>query len=67
MTGSLRRRRAGSWELTMDPGRDAFGRHRHKLRETPSILDRGIDLPTEKILLRNWLDRWMADAITPHR
>ena len=27
-----------------------------------STLDRGIDLPTERILLTNWLDRWMDDV-----
>ena len=32
-----------------------------------TVLDKGIGLTTEKILLRDWLDRWMAERITPHR
>ena len=81
MKGSLRQRSVGSWELTIDLERDALGKWRRKfltvrgtkaqarrkLREILSILDRGIDLPAENILLRDWLDRWIADVITPHR
>ena len=81
MNGSIRQRSAGSWELTVDLGRDVQGKRRRKyhtvrgtkaqarrrLRELLSVLDRGIDLPTEKILLRDWLDRYMADVVTPQR
>ena len=81
MNGSLRQRSPGSWELTVDLGRDARGKRRRKyltvrgtkaqarrrLREPRSVLDMGIDLPTENILLRDWLDRYMADFVTPQR
>ena len=81
MNGSIRQRTPGSWELTVDLGRDARGRRRRKyvtvrgtkaqarrrLRELLSVLDRGMDLPTERVLLRDWLDRYMADVVTPQR
>ena len=75
MKGSLRQRSPGSWELTIDTGRDALGKRQRKfvtvqgtkaqaqrkLREFLTSLDQGIALPTEKILLRDWLDRWMQE------
>ena len=81
MKGSLRQRSPGSWELRVDIGRDAFGKRQRKsktvrgtkthaqrvLREMLTALDKGIGLTTEKILLRDWLARWMAERITPHR
>ena len=81
MKGSLRQRSPGSWELRVDVGRDAFGKRQRKsktirgtkthaqrvLREMLTALDKGIGLTTEKILLRDWLARWMAERITPHR
>ena len=81
MKGSLRQRSPGSWELTIDTGRDALGKRRRKfitvqgtkahaqrkLREFLTTLDQGIALPTEKILLRDWLDRWMQEIIAPNR
>ena len=81
MKGSLRQRSPGSWELTIDTGRDALGRRQRKfvtvqstkaqaqrrLRELLSILDKGLGLPAEKILLRDWLDRWMQEIIAPNR
>ena len=30
-------------------------------------MDRGIDISTDKILFRDWLDRWMRDLIIPQR
>ena len=56
MKGSLRQRSPGSWELTIDTGRDALGRRQRKfvtvqstkaqaqrrLRELLSILDKGL-------------------------
>ena len=77
--GYLRQRSPGSWELTIDTGRDALGRRQRKfvtvqgtqaqrkLRELLSILDKGLGLPAEKILLRDWLDRWMQEIIAPNR
>ncbi len=81
MKGSLRQRSLGSWELTIDTGRDALGKRQRrsvtvrgakalaqrKLRELLTSLDKGIALPAEKILLRDWLDRWMQERIIPHR
>ncbi len=81
MKGSLQQRSPGSWELRVDIGRDAFGKRQRKsktvrgtkthaqrvLRELLTALDKGIGLTTERILLRDWLDRWMAERIIPHR
>ena len=81
MKGSLRQRNPGSWELTIDTGRDALGRRQRKfvtirgtkaqaqrrLRELLSILDKGMGLPVENLLLRDWLDRWMQEVVAPNR
>ena len=81
MKGSLRQRSPGSWELTIDTGRDALGKRQRRfvtvqgtkaqaqrrLREFLTTLDQGIALPTEKMLLRDWLDRWMQEIIAPNR
>ena len=81
MKGSLRQRSPGSWELTIDTGRDALGKRQRKfvtvqgtkaqaqrrLRELLSMLDKGMGLPAEKILLRDWLDRWLQEVIAPNR
>ena len=81
MKGSVRQRSPGSWELTVDLGRDADGKRKRKyvtvrgtkaqaqrkLREMLSILDRGMTLPLGKVILRDWLDRWMAEVIAPNR
>ena len=81
MKGSLRQRSPGSWELTVDLGRDAYGKRRRKhltvrgskahaqreLRKLLTTLDRGIDIPTQKITLRDWLDRWLREVIAPNR
>ncbi len=81
MKGALRQRSPGSWELTIDTGRDGLGKRQRrfitvrgtkaqaqrKLREFLTSLDQGIALSTEKILLRDWLDRWMQEIIAPNR
>lgn len=81
MKGSLRQRSPGSWEFTIDQDRDALGKRRRKtttvrgakaaaqreLRRLLSTLDRGIDLPSEKIPLRDWRRRWVREIIVPHR
>ena len=81
MKGSLRQRSPGSRELTVDAGRDALGKRQRsfvtvrgtkaqaqrRLRELLSTLDKGMGLPAEKILLRDWLDRWMRERIAPNR
>ena len=70
MKGSIRQRSPGSWELTIDAGRDPLGKRQRKyvtvpgtkaqtqrkLRELLSAMDRGIHISTEKILLRDWLN-----------
>ncbi len=81
MQGSIRQRSPGSWEITVDLGRDATGRRRRRfrtvrgtkaharreLRKLLATLDRGMELPDERILLRDWLDRWMREVVAPHR
>ena len=81
MKGSLRQRSPGSWELTVDLGRDQLGRRRRsyhtvrgtkaraqkKLRELLSALDRGAGIPNGRIPLRDWLDRWMDEVVAPNR
>ena len=81
MKDSLRQRSPGSWELTVDQGRDSLGKRRRKsltvrgtkaaaqreLRRLLSTLDRGIYIPSERIRLADWLHRWMREVIEPHR
>ena len=81
MKGSIRQRSTGTWELTIDAGRDPLGKRRRKyvtargtkaqaqrkLRELLSSMDRGMDISTDRILFRDWLDRWMRDLIIPQR
>ena len=63
MKGSIRQRSPGSWELTIDQGRDTRGKRRRLL----TTFDQGIDLPFKRITIREWLDRWMQEVIEPHR
>ena len=79
--GSIRQRSAGTWELTVDQGRDGLGRRQRRfvtvrgtkaqaqrhLRELLSTIDRGLDLPPDKVLLRDWLDRWLREVVAPNR
>ena len=81
MKGSLRHRGPGTWELTIDLGRDGQGKRRRKfetlhgnksaaqrrLRELLTQLDKGLGIPTGKVLLKDWLDRWMKEAVIPYR
>ena len=80
MEGTMRERRPGVWEITLNLGRDAKGIRRRKtltfrgsktqaarkMRELVAEFDRGI-LPPAKIRLDEWLDRWMAEHIIPNR
>ena len=80
MTGSIRKRSPGSWELTIDLGRDANGKRirrfasvkgtkkqaQQRLRELLTELDGGIEPFTGRILMRDWLDRWMSDCVEGH-
>ena len=65
MKGSIRQRSPGSWELTIDLRRAALGKRcgkyatvsgtksaaQRELRHLLSTLDKGIDLPSKKILI----------------
>ena len=61
-------------------GRDALGKRQRRyatvrgnkaaqrwLRELLSGIDRGMELPHDKTLMRDWLDRWLAEQVVPHR
>ena len=81
MKGSMRQRSPGSWEITLDIGPDPTGKRqrkyltvrgtraeaRRRLRELLSALDKGLSLPTEKLSVAAWLDRWMAEQVIPYR
>ena len=80
MTGSIRRRSPGSWEITIDLGRDEGGKRirrfvsvkgtkrqaQQRLRELLNELDGGIVPSTERIMMRDWLPRWMSDCVEGH-
>ena len=79
MNGSIRRRGKGTWELTVDLGRDASGKRRRKfvnvkgtkskaqqkLRELLSLDDKGIPIDTQKMTLSQWLAKWLSDHVAP--
>ena len=81
MKGSIRQRSPGSWELTVDMGRDARGKRLRKfvtirgsksgaqrrLREMLSTLDRGIPLVTERVTVAEWMERWLGEIVAVHR
>ena len=80
MKGAMRQRSAGTWEITINLGRDAQGVRRRRsvtvrgtkaqaqrrLRELLVEFDRGV-IPPTPILLRDWLARWMGERIIPNR
>lgn len=77
MEGSIRKRGAKSWEITLDLGRDDNGKRdrryftvhgtkkqaQQRLRELLTELDGGTVPSAERIKVRDWLDRWMLDCI----
>ena len=79
MNGSIRRRGNGTWELTIDLGKDAKGnrlrkfvnvkgtkdRAQQKLREILTNLDKGIPVGTSKISFADWLNRWFEEYVIP--
>lgn len=79
MNGSIRKRSKGSWELTIDMGKDASGKRRRKflavkgtktqaqqkLRELLTSLDRGIPVGTSKLTFADWLTKWFSDYVVP--
>ena len=66
MQGSIRQRSPGSWELTVDLGRDQSGKRQRRyqtvrgtkahatreLRKLLTNLDHGMNLPDDRILVR---------------
>ena len=40
---------------------------RRELRRLLSTLDRGMDLPDDRLLVRDWFDRWMREVIASQR
>ena len=81
MNGSIRRRSKGSWELTIDLGRDSDGNRKRKfvnvkgtktqaqqkLRVLLSSLDQGLPIGTQKITFGQWLSKWMAEYVVPNK
>ena len=77
MNGSIRQRGKGSWELTIDLGRDTDGKRQRKfvtakgtkgqaqkkLRELLTSLDKGIPLDASKVTLGAFLARWLQDYV----
>jgi integrase len=76
MAGSIRRRGANTWELTVDLGRDPVtGRRQRRfesfngtkkaaqqrLTELLSTRDRGIDIQPTKVTFGEYLARWLTD------
>ena len=47
--------------------RGSKAKAQRELRKLLSTLDRGIDIPDDRITLRDWLSRWMREVIEPHR
>lgn len=80
MKGSIRQRTKGTWELTIDLGKDTAGKRRRKffqvkgpksaaqrrLRELLGELDKGISIGDQKITFGQWLSKWLAEYVTPN-
>ncbi len=80
MKGSIRQRSPGAWEITLSLGYDAAGRRtrrsvtvrgtkaeaQRRLRELLSTVDHGIPVPNDRILIRDWLDRWLDEVVDPN-
>ena len=81
MKGRIRQRSPGSWQISYELGRDALGKRKtrsitvrgtkaeaqRKLREVLTALDNGGIPEPADLPLRQWLDRWMDEVITPAR
>ena len=79
MNGSLRSRGKGTWELTIDLGRDAGGKRKRKfvnvkgtkahaqqkLRELLTSFDKGIPVSITKISFGDWLSTWVTEYVIP--
>lgn len=81
MNGSIRNRGKGTWELTVDLGRDSGGKRKRKfvnvkgtktqaqqkLRELLTSLDKGIPIGSQKISFGEWLSKWMDEYVIPDK
>ena len=79
MRGSVRRRNRGSWELTVDVGRDAEGKRVRQFRtvrgtkaEAERVLNQLLraaemsqGVMSSRVLLGEFMDRWLEDQIYP--
>ena len=80
MNGSIRRRGKGTYELTIDLGKDSNGRRQRKfvnvkgtrkeadrkLRDILASLDKGLPVDAGKVSLSEMLQRWMRDYVVPN-
>ena len=77
MKGSIRQRGKGTWELTIDRGKDVEGKRdrefvtvkgtktyaQQQLREHLILLDKGISVDSSKTSLGEFLERWLRDYV----
>ena len=80
MKGHIRHRGKGSWEITIDLGKDAEGRRLRKfvnikgkkadadryLRELLTSLDKGLPVDTGAITTGEFLEKWLSDYAVPN-
>jgi len=80
MNGSIRRRGKGTYELTIDLGKDSSGRRQRKflnikgtrkeadrkLRDILASLDKGLPVDAGKLFLGEMLQRWLQDYVVPN-
>ena len=76
----LKQRSKGSWEITIDIGRDGQGKRLRKiqtikgkkadaerrLREVVTAYDKGFPITIQKIAVAQWMDRWLRDYVSPN-
>ena len=77
--GGIRKRPDGRWEASIDLGWEAEKRKRkfiyghtraeaaEKLRRAQTLVDAGRPLLDERITVGAFLDRWLTEAVQPHR
>ena len=77
MSGSIRRREKGTWELTVDLGRDEHGGRRRKfvnvkgkkgdaervMRELLASAEKGLPMDSSKLTVAQYLDCWYKDYV----
>ena len=79
MRGSIRKRGRNSWEITLDVGSTPDGRRRRvyetvrgtkraaeaRLHELVAALGKGYYPPSERLTLKQYLERWLRDYVRP--